>query len=269
METWRQIGPYALLAVALLVIVGLRWAARRAGLTKLDAGRPLPHGRWLIGLGALSIVFALAGVALVSAVASLLGLFVLAHAARTAREAQRSLRGERALWLGLGLLVSPAVVVMAPYGRTALVRAVQGRHVENELLGPDLVVAEARSAAIGDTQLLEDVGVETGRGVFTPLLKKGTPVPCEDTETFHPTRDAPDQVTVSLFRGAGRRTSEVTPIGRFVVRGFRTPSWGVPSIALTVRATRTDLVLFALDQRLGMALQVARVGPEAPQAMPR
>jgi len=64
------------------------------------------------------------------------------------------------------------------------------------------VVLERNSPAVGEGGvLIEDIGLETLGGIFTPLLKTGCATPCKDSEIFSTAQDNQSKFQVSLFRG--------------------------------------------------------------------
>src|SRR3989442_589078 len=67
---------------------------------------------------------------------------------------------------------------------------------------------EKSTPAVEQGKLVEDIGIETLGGVFTPLLPRGRGVPCEVTETFATAADNQDNVQVRLFRGVAALARE-------------------------------------------------------------
>ena len=63
---------------------------------------------------------------------------------------------------------------------------------------------EKRTPAADQGRLIEDLGIETLGGLFTPLLTSGQTLPCEITETFSTAADSQDHVEVRLLRGKAK-----------------------------------------------------------------
>src|SRR5687767_13117866 len=76
------------------------------------------------------------------------------------------------------------------------------------------VVLERNSPAVGNGgSLVEDVGLETIGGVFTPLLKSGCATPCRVSEIFSTAQDSQSKIQISLFRGGAKLVSDNHPLG--------------------------------------------------------
>ena len=109
------------------------------------------------------------------------------------------------------------------------------------------MVVERNSPAVGDGgTLVEDVGLETFGGVFTPLLKAGCATPCRTSEIFSTARDNQSVFEVSLFRGKEQLVSGNHPVGVCHVRIPAAPR-GVPQVEVTVEAAAKEIRIYALD----------------------
>jgi molecular chaperone DnaK (HSP70) len=120
-----------------------------------------------------------------------------------------------------------------------------------------LVVIEANSPALRRAQVAEPIGLETLGGAFTPILKAGCSLPCEATNTFSTAVDKQAEINISLFRGSGSLVSENYSLGSFAILGIPSLPRGSPIIAVTLRATDTDIVLIASDSG-GAQLHIER-----------
>lgn len=78
--------------------------------------------------------------------------------------------------------------------------------------------------------LAEDVGIETVGDVFTPLLKKGTPIPCSAKEVFSTAEDGQSAVTLKLAQGGGTNASKNRQLGKFDLTDIPPAAKGVPQI---------------------------------------
>jgi molecular chaperone DnaK (HSP70) len=71
------------------------------------------------------------------------------------------------------------------------------------------VVEDATPIVGAGPTITEDFGIETLGGVFTPLIKSGTVVPCSLSEVFSTAADGQTQFMVSPFRGTNQAKSVV------------------------------------------------------------
>jgi hypothetical protein len=126
---------------------------------------------------------------------------------------------------------------------------------------PYLAVVEADSPAIGaDGALVQSLGIETRGRVFAPLLERGTPVPCEVSETFSTAEAAQDQITITLCRGNSDSAADCEPLGRFRVSKIERPPTGAPLVQVTLAIRGRDVVLSARNPASKTALVVEKVG---------
>lgn len=120
------------------------------------------------------------------------------------------------------------------------------------------VEVERRSPAIAGGQLAEDIGIETLGGVFTPLLDRGRPVPCDVTETFSTAADNQDNVQIRLFRGAAALARDATPLGRFTVENLPKRPRGEVNVDVTIGATAEGTILIRARERSGHPVTLRR-----------
>ena len=78
--------------------------------------------------------------------------------------------------------------------------------------------------------LAEDVGIETVGDVFTPVLIKGTSIPCSAKQIFSTANDGQTAVTLKLVQGVGQAASRNRQLGMFDLTGIPTSPQGVPQI---------------------------------------
>jgi hypothetical protein len=117
---------------------------------------------------------------------------------------------------------------------------------------------EKHSAAAARGQLVEDLGIETLGGVFTPLLTSGQPLPCEKTETFSTAADNQEHVEVRLFRGKAKLARDATLVGRFVIEGLPKLPRGTPNVAVTFSVTADGAVIVRAREKSGHAVRLRR-----------
>ena len=96
--------------------------------------------------------------------------------------------------------------------------------------------------------LVQDIGLETLGGVFTPLLKRGLPASlAKQTQIFSTADDNQSQIKISLFRGSTNLTKSFTSYGLEVV-GIRPMARGPPQVAVTLSATDDAISISAFDK---------------------
>jgi molecular chaperone DnaK len=116
----------------------------------------------------------------------------------------------------------------------------------------DAAILERNSPAVGDGgSLVEDVGLETFGGVFTPLLKAGCATPCKVTEAFSTAQDNQSKFEISLFRGKGKLVSDTHPLGVCHVVNIPPAPRGMPQIDVTVEVAEKEVRVYAVDRPTG------------------
>jgi molecular chaperone DnaK len=156
----------------------------------------------------------------------------------------------------------------------AVIKAVKeffGRE-PNKGVNPDEVVAAGaaiQGAALTDDKmevLLLDVtplslGVETGGGVFTPLIARNTTIPTEQSEVFTTSVDNQSFVPIHVLQGERKMAADNRSLARFELTGIPPAPRGVPKIKVTFRLDANGVVdIEALDQGTGKK-QAIKVTP--------
>ena len=118
---------------------------------------------------------------------------------------------------------------------------------------------ERQTPAVARGQLVEDLGIETLGGVFTPLLTSGRTLPCEITETFSTAADNQEHVEVRLFRGKAKLARDATLVGRFVIEGLPKLPRGTPNVAVTFAVTADGAVVVTAREKSGHAVRLHRL----------
>jgi molecular chaperone DnaK (HSP70) len=120
------------------------------------------------------------------------------------------------------------------------------------------ITVEDHTMALREGMLVEDIGIETLGGVFTPLLGSGRTVPCEDTEKISTAADDADQMEVRLFRGKGEMTKDATFLGRFLIDGLPRRPRGKVIVAVTFAVSVEGSITITAREQSGHAVRLRR-----------
>jgi len=77
------------------------------------------------------------------------------------------------------------------------------------------------------------LGLETKGGVMTTLIKCGTLIPAEQTETFTTADDNQPSVQIQVYQGEQERAADNKLLGTYDLLGIPPAPRGVPQIAVT------------------------------------
>jgi len=140
-------------------------------------------------------------------------------------------------------------------------------------VNPDEVVAAGaalQGAALDNDASVEvllldvtplSMGVETGGGVFTPLIPRNTTIPTERSEVFTTSIDNQPFVPIHVLQGERRMAVDNRSLARFELTGIPPAPRGVPKIQVTFRIDANGVVsIDAKDLGTGRSQQV-RVTP--------
>ena len=124
----------------------------------------------------------------------------------------------------------------------------------------DSLKVEARSSAVANGRLVEDIGIETLGGVFTPLLERRRAVPCEVTQTFSTAADNQAEIEIRLFRGVATLARDAKSMGRFVVASLPRGARGTVNVAVTISVTADGTIALVAKEKSGRPVQLRRRG---------
>ena len=125
------------------------------------------------------------------------------------------------------------------------------------------LVVEDNTPIIVANSTTEALGIETLGGVFTPLIKSGTTVPCSLAEIFSTAADGQSQIMVTLVRGTNQMASSNRALGRFQVIGIPSAPRGTPKVEITFAITERQVLLSARDLTSKIDLQIQKVSGDA------
>jgi molecular chaperone DnaK len=105
----------------------------------------------------------------------------------------------------------------------------------------------------------QSIGIETKGGVFTVVIRRGTPLPVAHCEIFTTADAMQASVQIRVFRGDGAQVADNAPLGVFEILGFRPGDPGTPQIQVTFHADEAETVtLTARELTTGWDLPVYR-----------
>ena len=105
------------------------------------------------------------------------------------------------------------------------------------------------------------LGVETGGGVFTPLIPRNTTIPTDKSEIFTTSVDNQSFVPIHVLQGERKMAADNRSLNRFELTGIPPAPRGVPKIQVTFRIDANGVVsIEAKDLGTGRA-QTMKVTP--------
>jgi len=128
--------------------------------------------------------------------------------------------------------------------------------------GRALLVVEDATPIVAAGHTTEGFGIETLGGVFTPLIKSGTTVPCTLSEIFSTAADGQSQIMVTPFRGTNQLVAANHALGRFQVVGIPSAPRGTPQVEVTFTITERQILISARDLTRKTDLEIQRVSGE-------
>ena len=123
------------------------------------------------------------------------------------------------------------------------------------------VVVEESTPIVGAGQTTtEALGIQTLRGVFTPLIPAGSKVPCSYSEIFSLNRDGQTQIKVLPFRGTNAAAASNYALGEFQVVGIPPGPRGRPQVEVTFTITERQILMSASDPMHKVDFEIQRIG---------
>jgi len=122
------------------------------------------------------------------------------------------------------------------------------------------LVVEDSTPIVGAGRTTEAFGIETLGGVFSPLIKSGTAVPCSLSEIFSTAADGQSQIVVTPFRGTNQMAASNHALGRFQIVGIPAASRGTPQVEVTFTITERQILISARDLTRKTDFEIQRVG---------
>jgi len=124
------------------------------------------------------------------------------------------------------------------------------------------LLVEDATPIVGAGRTTEALGIETLGGVFTPLIKPGTTVPCSLSEVFSTAADGQSKIMVIPFRGTNEMVASNHALGRFQIVGVPSGPRGTPQIEVTFTITERQILMAARDLTRKQDLEIQRVSGE-------
>ena len=123
------------------------------------------------------------------------------------------------------------------------------------------VVLENHTHAVSaNGVLIENIGIETLGGVFTPLLKRGCQTPCSSTQVFSTADDSQTEIKLFIFRGIAKVTKKAKKVAAVEVVGIPPAPRGTPQIAVTFSVENGQILLSAIDKGTNSPREINRRG---------
>lgn len=93
-----------------------------------------------------------------------------------------------------------------------------------------------------------DIGIETVGGIMTPIITRGSRIPCEDKKIFSTASDNQTTVEIRIFTGNRKMIADCREIHKLKLHGLKPMPRGVPQIEVKMAIDAAGLLTFHVQE---------------------